>query len=49
MILERDSKALLSRFVGDQTVGIRRDKKESCSTQRGQRVGTGLLEFRQTP
>ena len=39
---------LLSKITGDPTVGIRRDKKESGSTQRGQRIGTGFKEFRQT-
>ena len=32
-------------ITGDLTVGIRRDKKESRSTRRGQRVGTGFEEF----
>ena len=41
--LEREQ--LLSKFPSNPTVGIRRDKKESCFTRRGQRVGTGLLEF----
>ena len=40
---------LLSRFTGDPTVGSLRDKKESCSTRRGLRVGTRFEEFRQTP
>ena len=39
---------ILSRFTGDRTVEILRSKKESCSTQQGQRVGTGFEEFRQT-
>ena len=38
----------LSSFARDLTVGIRRDKKGSCSTRRGFRVGTGFKEFRQT-
>ena len=33
----------------DPTVGSLRDKKESCSTRRGLRVGTGFKEFKQTP
>ena len=37
---------LLSRNTGDPTVGSLRDKKESCSTRRGLRVGTGFEEFR---
>ena len=40
---------LLSRIVGDPTVGSRRDEKESYSTRRGLRVSTGFKEFRQTP
>ena len=40
---------LLSKITGDPTVEIRRDKKESGSTQRGLRVGTDFKEFRQTP
>ena len=31
VILERESKELLSIFAGDPTVRIRRNKKESCS------------------
>ena len=40
---------LLSKIPGDPTVGSFRVEKESCSTRRGQRVGSGFLEFRQTP
>ena len=40
---------LLSKFLGDRTVGFRRSKKQSCSPRQGLRVGTGLGEFRQTP
>ena len=36
---------LLSKISGDRTVGFRRAKKESGSTQRGLHVGTGLKEF----
>ena len=43
--LEREH--LLSRFAIDRTVGFRRSKKESCSTRRGLRVCTNLVEFRQ--
>ena len=39
---------LLSKIPGDPIVGFLR-AKESGSTYRGQRVGTGFLEFRQTP
>ena len=38
---------LLSRFSDFQTVGLRRTKKQSCSTWQGLRVGTGFGEFRQ--
>ena len=40
---------LLSRNTGDPTVDGFRDKKESCSTRKGLRVGTRFKEFRQTP
>ena len=40
---------LLSRNTGDPTVGSLRDKKGSCSTRRGFRVGTKFREFSQTP
>ena len=49
LVLERERVWLLSRFTGDPTVGSLRDKKESCSTQRGLRVGTRFREFPQTP
>ena len=39
-------KVLLSRFPIDRTVGSRQNKKKSCSTRRGLRVGTNLVEFR---
>ena len=45
----RESEQLLSKILGDRTVGFLRAKKESASTHRGQRVGIGFLEFRQTP
>ena len=38
--LERER--LLSNISLDPTVGSLRDKKESCSTRRGLRVGTGF-------
>ena len=44
-----ESVFLLSRFLNDPTVGSLRDKKESCSTQKGLRVGTRFREFPQTP
>ena len=37
----------LSRFPGFRTVGSRRAKKQSCSTRKGLRVGTGFGDFRQ--
>ena len=40
---------LISRIVGDPTIGSLQDKKESCSTRRGLRVGTEFREFPQTP
>ena len=40
---------LLCKIPGDRTVGFLHSKKESCSTRRGQRVGTGFKEFQQTP
>ena len=40
---------LLSKILGDRTVGFLRVKKESGSRQRGFCVGIGLKEFRQTP
>ena len=46
-LLERER--LLSRIVGDPTIDSLRDKKESCSTRRGLRVGTRFREFPQTP
>ena len=46
IFLERES--LLSRNTGDPTVGSLRDKKGSCSTWSGLRVGTGFVSFKQT-
>ena len=45
LVLEREREPLLSRIVADRTVGFRRSKKESCSTQRGLCVSTNLVEF----
>ena len=45
----REKDHLISRIVEDPIVGSLRDKKESCSTQRGLCVGTGFREFTQTP
>ena len=44
-VLVRERERILSRFLGNPTIRIRRDKKESCSTHRGLRVGTGFKEF----
>ena len=48
-VLEREREPLLSRFAGDPTVGIRRDKKESGSKRRGLCLGSGFWSFQQTP
>ena len=45
--LEREK--LLSKISRDPIVGSLRDKKESCSTRRRLRMGTGFREFPQTP
>ena len=39
--------SLLSSIYGNQTVGIRRDKKEKCSTRGGLRVSTKNKGFHQ--
>ena len=41
--LERER--LLSSFSANPTVGIRRDKKQSCSTHRGLCVGLSFVSF----
>ena len=46
---ERERVKLLSKISGDPTIGSLLDKKESCSTRRELRVGTGFREFPQTP
>ena len=43
-VLERE-RELLSKNKGDPTVGSLRDKKENCSTRRGQHVDTGFVSF----
>ena len=45
----RERESLISKILGNPTVRILRDKKESCSTQGGLRVGSGFREFLQTP
>ena len=47
-VLEREREKLLSKISGDPTVGIFRSKKQSCSTRRGLRLGSGFGSFRQT-
>ena len=47
IFLEREP--LLSSFPANSTDSSLRDKKESCSTWRGLRVGIGFREFPQTP
>ena len=41
--------SLLSKIYGNRTVGFLQSKKQSRSTHRELRVGTKILEFRQTP
>ena len=41
----RERERLLSSFPANPTVGIRRDKKQSCSTHRDLRVGPGFVIF----
>ena len=45
----RESVFIFSKFLRDPTVDGLRDKKESCSTMKGLRVGTRFKEFPQTP
>ena len=45
LVRERERERLLSRFPGNPTVKILRSKKESFSTHRGLRVGTGFGVF----
>ena len=47
LIFYREREWLLSRIPADRTVGSRRSKKQSCSTLRGLRVDTNLVEFQQ--
>ena len=41
--------SLLSNIYGNRIVGFRRSKRQSRSMHRELRVGTKILEFRQTP
>ena len=43
----RENELILSRFLAVRTVGSRRSKKQSRSTQRGLHVDTDLVEFQQ--
>ena len=45
--ISRERELLLSRFSVVRTVGSRRSKKQSRSTQQGLHVDTDLVEFRQ--
>ena len=47
--LVRGYMLLLSKFPANPIARILRDKKESYSTRRGLRVGSGFKEFHQTP
>ena len=40
---------LLSKIYDNRIVGFRRTKRENRSTHQELRVGTKILEFRQTP
>ena len=48
---EREKKifSLISKIYENQTVGFCQSKRQSRSTHRELRVGTKILEFRQTP
>ena len=48
-ILERERKRLLSKIPANPTIGILHSMKESRSTRRALRVGSGFEVFRQTP
>ena len=41
--------SLISKIYGNQTVGFRRNKRQSLSTHQELRMGTKILAFRQTP
>ena len=45
----REKESLLSKILGDPTVGTLRNKKEGRSTHRGLRVGISFGSFQQTP
>ena len=45
----REKLLLLSSFPGDPAFGVRRSKRQSLSSRRELRLGTGIGEFRQTP
>ena len=46
---EKKKVSLLSKIYENRTVGFRQSKKKSRSTHRELRLGTKILEFRQTP
>ena len=41
--------SLLSKIYGNRTIGFHRSKRKSRSMHRELRMGTKILEFRQTP
>ena len=41
--------SLLSKIYGNRTIGFRPSKRKSRSTHQELRVGTKILEFRQSP
>ena len=46
---EKNKFLLISKIYRNRTVGFRQSKRQSQSTHRELRVGTKILEFRQTP
>ena len=45
IFLEREREHILSKILGNPTVGSFRVEKENCSTHRGLHVGTGFGSF----
>ena len=45
----RERLLLLSKFLGDPTIDLRRSKRQSSSTRRGLQIKAEIEEFRQTP
>ena len=48
VLKSREREHLLSKIPADRIVGFLRAEKQSGSTRRGLRVGTGFGEFQQT-